>query len=137
MNTHRATWIVSNILIVLILLVTWNCGQSHKDIPGPMGPAGATGPQGPTGATGLTGETGSGIRTGFHVIEFGDPSDRSAPNTGLVTLNGIVLWDTTTTVPGSFTIFIAGEKSLDDVIKISGSGSKTNIGYYFQTIDSN
>lgn len=125
--------IIFSFLFCIIILFTWHCDKSHHDhhplIPGP---AGATGPRGPTGSTGQTGEAGSGIKTGFHVIEFGDPTDTSSPNTGLVTLNGSVLWDTTTTVPTFFTVFIAGAQHPDDVIKVSGNGSKTSIGYYFQ-----
>jgi len=116
---------------LMILTLSYSCEKIHNDIPGPTGPTGITGSIGPTGPTGATG---SGIRTGFHVIEFGDPTDTSAPNTGTVILNGVILWDTTTTVPTSFTVFIDGEQHPDDVIKVSGNGSKTSIGYYFQEI---
>lgn len=124
-----------NVFLVVMLLGTMSsCEKAHNDIPGPTGPVGATGQTGVTGPTGPTGATGSGIRKGFHVIEFGDPTDTSVPNTGTVTLNGIVIWDTTTTVPTFFTVFIKGEQHPDDVIKVSGNGSKTSIGYYFQEV---
>jgi len=123
-----------NVFLVVMVLGTLACKKGHVDIPGPTGPVGATGLTGATGPTGPTGATGSGIRKGFHVIEFGDSTDTSAPNTGTVILNGIILWDTTTTVPTFFTVFIAGEQHPDDVVNVSGNGSKTSIGYYFQEV---
>ena len=103
--------------------------SKHTDIPGLTGPKGETGE---TGEDGQDGKDGSGIRKGFHVIGFGDPNDTSAPNSGTVILNNEVLWDTVTTKPTSFIVYIAGTKHIDDLVQVSGTGSRTRISYHFE-----
>ena len=106
--------------------------SKHIDIPGLTGPKGETGETGEDGQDGQDGQDGSGIRKGFHVIGFGDPNDTSAPNSGTVILNNVVLWDTVTTKPTSFIVYIAGTKHIDDLVQVSGTGSKTSISYHFE-----
>lgn len=135
---YRLSWICSIFLMCLIVLVSWHCS---KRVPGPIGPMGedgvdgSTGPGGPTGATGPTGPTGpqgSQTRVGVHIIDFGDPNDTSAPNSGGVLINDVILWDTVTSVPASFTIRIQGTAHPDDVIEIFGNGSKTRVRHHFE-----
>ena len=129
--------ILCNALALMVVSVIISCSK-HTDIPGLTGPKGATGEtgedgkDGQDGQDGKDGEDGSGIRKGFHVIGFGDPNDTSAPNTGTVILNNEVLWDTVTTKPTSFIVYIPGTKHPDDLIQVSGTGSKTSISYHFE-----
>ena len=112
--------------------------SKHTDVPGLTGPKGATGETGEDGKDGKDGQDGkdgkdgSGIRKGFHVIGFGVPNDTSAPNSGTVILNNEVLWDTVTTKPTSFIVYIAGTKHPDDLVQVSGTGSRTRISYHFE-----
>lgn len=135
MKPYRIIWILSLTLIVLSFSSAWRCS---KRVPGPVGPPGEDGvggPTGPTGATGLTGATGpqgSQTRVGVHIIDFGDPNDTSAPNSGGVLIKDVILWDTVTSVPASFTIRIRGTAHPDDVIEIFGSGSKTRVRHHFE-----
>jgi len=122
--------------MLMAAIVFQYCAETGQDgmdgLTGPRGVTGTTGEMGATGATGATGAQGSQTRTGFHVITFGDPSDISAPNSGGVLLNDIVLWDTVTSVPSHFTIRIPGTDHPDDVIEIFGTGSKTRIRHHFE-----
>ena len=135
--------VVSSVLwtaiFIMVMALISNCSKAGR--PGEMGPIGpdgldgldgATGPTGPTGATGPTGPEGSQTRVGVHVITFGDPNDTSAPNSGGVLLNDIILWDTVTSVPSHFTIRIPGTDHPDDIIEIFGNGSKTRVRHHFE-----
>ena len=134
--------IYSLLYYVVVLVLLWQCTKAGpQGDTGLMGPDGSTGqdgdtgPVGPTGATGATGATGpqgSQTRVGAHVITFGDPSDISAPNSGGVLQNGVVIWDTSTTVPAFFTVRIPGTDHLDDKIELFGNGSKTRIRHHFE-----
>jgi len=136
MTLYRTFWFI--VLMLSMVLLFQYCSKHHEDIPGPTGPSGqdgidgATGPTGSTGPTGATGPQGSLTRTGLHIIEFGDPSDGSAPNTGIVIINDVSIWDTVTSVPTHFTVYIPGTKHPDDLVEIFGTGSKTKISYRFE-----
>ncbi len=132
----RNLWIFSISCMTLLLLLIWNCGKSHEDIVGPPGEDGvdgATGPTGPTGATGPTGPQGSQTRVGMHIITFGDPADTSAPNSGGLLVNDVVVWDTITTVPGVFTVRIPGTSHPDDITEVFlGGGSRGRLRHHFE-----
>lgn len=121
-------------LTMLLMLIT-AFGFQYCNKAGQTGPQGATGPEGPTGPTGPEGPQGppgDQTRVGFHVITFGDPNDTSAPNSGGVLINDIILWDTVTSVPTHFTIRIPGTDHPDDIAEIFGDGSKTLIRHRFE-----
>lgn len=133
MNLKRTCWVSALVYSVLVLTLFWQCTKAGpQGDTGLTGPDGSTGPIGPTGPTGATGPQGAQTRTGFHVITFGDPNDTSAPNTGGILQNDIVIWDTSTVVPSFFTVRIAGTDHPDDKIKVFGTGSKTSVGHHFE-----
>ncbi len=124
---YRTLWVLSVSLMVLVLSITWNC---TKRVPGPTGPQGKDGPTGPTGPTG---PQGSQTRVGVHVITFGDPSDTSAPNSGGLLVNDVVVWDTITTVPGVFTVRVPGTSHPDDITEVFlGGGSRGRLRHHFE-----
>ena len=124
-------WIAT--AFIVFAFIGWHCSGPT----GPQGIPGSDGVPGPEGPTGPEGPPGSQTRVGFHVITFGDNSDTSAPNSGGVIQNDIVIWDTVTTVPsGEFVVRIPGTDHPDDVIEIFGNGSKTRIRYNFEVAPS-